>query len=295
MNGVYHAGKHPVLIAVFLIPVFSLQAFGQDDDSTIPVPRETVIGTVFMVRPAWNDSIDSTVTSVREEIRTQAESGKLICYISTPLSSRGGGHRPTNVDISKYVKRRVESRFGRNKFWALAPGVVENELPTVDGESARGGEYLYMWTEILAGEDGNGLDFDMVYFVGPTDMHAYFGIENGGIFDSLSDYIDTRSEVDEEFKQQVAENTTNRKGFIKYYGLRASASFSKGAMDEWNIFRLINRRRQISDQVAFYFDGRQVAPSAAEASVRPGYEQREKLREPMFLVAPLMDKQFEGR
>ncbi|QDU17441.1 hypothetical protein CA11_52830 [Gimesia maris] len=245
-------------------------------DPFVAIPKETVLGTVFLVRPAWDQSIAKTVESVREAIRKERDKGKIVCYISTPLSSRGGGHRPTNVEISKFVKRYVESKYGVNHFWALAPGVVENELPMIEGNRPGGGEYLYMWTQILAGEDGLGSDFDMVYFVGLTEMHAFFGIGDGAILEGISAYIDERSTTDQEFKEQVAQNPINRKNFLRYYGIRGSATFSTGALDEWNIFRLANRRREIGDQVTFFFDGRQVSPAASETAVRPGYEQRSK-------------------
>lgn len=237
-------------------------------------PRETVLGTVFLVRPAWDESIATTVASVKKIVRQERQKGKVICYVSTPLSSRGGGHRPTNVEISKFVKRRIEAKYGPNYFWALAPGVIENELPTIQGKSPGGGEYLYMWTQILAGEDGLASDFDMVYFVGPTDMYAFFGVSEGAALDGLNAYIQDRSANDPIFDQQVAQDPENRKNFIRYYGIRGSATFSTGALDEWNIFRLANRRRQIGDQVAFYFDGRQVDPAASGMAVRPGYEQQ---------------------
>lgn len=243
-----------------------------------PVPCQTVLGTVFEVRPAWDDSIEATVQRVRTLVNEERRQGKLICYISTPLSSRGGGHRPTNVAISQYVKRRVEAKYGRQHLWALAPGAIENELPVISGKRPGGGEYLYMWTQVLAGEDGQGTDFDMVYFVGPTDMHAYFGVAGGGILGNLSAYIDERAAEDEEFKTTVADNFENRKNFIRYYGIRASATFSTGALDEWNIFRLVNRRREIGDQIAFFFNGQQVSPGASEAPVRPGYEQRDQIQ-----------------
>lgn len=237
-------------------------------------PRQTVLGTVFLVRPAWDEAIRQTVQRVRKHIRSEKAKGKVICHVSIPLSARGGGHQPTNVEISRFVKRRLEAKYGASKFWALAPGVAENELPVLDGEHPGGGEYLYMWTQILAGDDGNGGDFDMVYFVGPTDLSAFLGIGRGGVLESLDTYISKRAKSDPEFRDQVANVPQARFGFLRYYGVRASVAYSKGARDEWNIFRLINRRRRIPDQVAVYFDGRAVSPAAAETGVRPGYEQR---------------------
>ena len=59
--------------------------------------------------------------------------------------------------------------------------------------------------------------------------------------------------------------------------MRASSTVSRGAHDEWNIFRLINERRRADaklgtgNQIPILFDGRGVAPADAEASVSEGY------------------------
>ena len=50
--------------------------------------------------------------------------------------------------------------------------------------------------------------------------------------------------------------------------------YSSGAHDEWNIFVRINRRRQLGEQVAVFFDGRPASPSEMEAEVVLGYELR---------------------
>ena len=35
---------------------------------------------------------------------------------------------------------------------------------------------MLMWTRILEGDRGLGEDFDFIYFAGPTDFAAYFGL-----------------------------------------------------------------------------------------------------------------------
>ena len=65
--------------------------------------------------------------------------------------------------------------------------------------------------------------------------------------------------------------------FRKYYAIRASASVSRGAHDEWNIVRLINERRRADsklgtgNQIPVMFDGRGVDPADSEAPVSEGY------------------------
>ena len=65
--------------------------------------------------------------------------------------------------------------------------------------------------------------------------------------------------------------------FRRYYALRASSTVSRGAHDEWNIFRMINERRRADSkigttgQIPVLFDGRGVTPSDHEAAVSEGY------------------------
>ena len=60
-----------------------------------------------------------------------------------------------------------------------------------------------------------------------------------------------------------------RVDFFRFYAARASANFSKGCHDEWNIFCEINRARlahsngDVGQLLAGYFDGRQIDPGAA--------------------------------
>jgi hypothetical protein len=81
---------------------------------------------------------------------------------------------------------------------------------------------------------------------------------------------------DPAFAKAVQDGLT-KVAFRKYYGLRASASVSRGAHDEWNIFRLINERRRADsklgtgNQIPMLFDGRAAAPPESEAPVSEGY------------------------
>ena len=59
--------------------------------------------------------------------------------------------------------------------------------------------------------------------------------------------------------------------------MRAGVDFSLGSHDEWNIWQGLNERRRradqgIADQIAGYFDGRQLPPSAFSIRASPGYE-----------------------
>src|SRR5206468_4011524 len=83
--------------------------------------------------------------------------GRLVIYASTPISPRGGGGEKVNVEIAASVKARLAKAYGGGG-WVLDPGVYQ--LPSVDGRAPGGGDYMVMWTRVLAGDDGAGRDVD---------------------------------------------------------------------------------------------------------------------------------------
>ena len=74
--------------------------------------------------------------------------------------------------------------------------------------------------------------------------------------------------------RRIGEDAEARRTFLRYYAVRASAAYSAGAHDEWNIVVRINRKRALGDQVAVFFDGRAVPPGATDTEISPGYEVR---------------------
>ena|SRR2546425_468500 len=235
------------------------------------VVLSTVLGMKYCVDPAFSAVVASQIRKIRQDVRAQRQAGKLILYASTPISPRGGGHVTVNVEVAASVKGKLEKEYG-GAVWVLDPG--KYQMPDVDGKSAAGGDYMVMWTEVLAGEDGAGRDFDMVHFTGPGDMRAFFGCGRADIGGCISRYVATRAGADSKFRQEVADNPQRRQAFIRYYVLRASSAYSTGAHDEWNIVVKINRRRPLGEQVAVFFDGRPASPAEMEIEVSPGYELR---------------------
>jgi hypothetical protein len=239
---------------------------------------ETTLATCYEVDPDFLPTINETVQNLTSKVRQAESAGKMITYLSVPLTARGGGYRPVNVEISEFLKLRVEAMFQGN-VWVLAPGTVESELPTVNGRIAQGGEYMYMWTQVLAGTDGMGRDFDMLFAAGPSEIGAFFGPPNDPV-GALQRYIDLRAKADPDFRTKVAASPDTKKSFIAYYSTKASVAFSSGSHDEWNIFVEINQRRRshpeqfgLGNQIPVLFDGRSVSPAEMETKVSPGYEQ----------------------
>ena len=48
-------------------------------------------------------------------------------------------------------------------------------MPKLGDKPPGGGDYMIMYTRVLAGDDGMGRDIDMAQFTGPNDMRAFFG------------------------------------------------------------------------------------------------------------------------
>jgi len=230
----------------------------------------TAVGMKYCVDSSFDTVVARQIHTIRQDIRAQRQSGKLVIYSSTPISPRGGGNMAINLEIAASVKTRLEKEYGAG-VWVLDPG--RYQLPDVAGKPAGGAEYMVMWTAVLAGDDGTGRDFDMVHFTGPQDMRAFFGCGREDVTGCVERWLTGRSAVDDNLRRAVAD-AGRRHAFLRYYTLRASSAYSSGAHDEWNILVRINRKRPLGDQVAVFFDGRPASPAEMEVDVSPGYELR---------------------
>ena len=221
----------------------------------------TVVGLKFCADPRLAATIAERIKKIREDIRAQRQAGKLIVYASTPISPRGGGDMRVNLDIAASVKARLEKEYGAG-VWVLDPG--RYQLPEAGDVKPGGGDYMVMWTDVLGGEDGHGRDFDMFHFTGPGDMRAFFGCGREDVIGCVARHP----------AAQAIADPAKRQAFVRYYTMRASAAYSTGAHDEWNIVVRINKKRGIGDQVAVFFDGRPASPAEMETEIAPGYEHR---------------------
>jgi hypothetical protein len=240
-------------------------------DESQPKPRKaTVIGSYFNVDPRFDKAMQERIAQARRDLRAQRQAGKFTAYLSVPISSRGGGWEATNLEISAFTKQRLEAQSG-GTIWYLNPG--EYQIVNVDGKEPDGGEFLWMWTEILAGEEGLGKDFDSVYFLGPTDTAAFFArYQRPGerLPDGIQHYLERQSS--DEFKRAILADPERLLAFRRFYQLRASVHWSKGAHDEWNIFVRLNKKRGVGEQIPMWYDGRALSPAEMEGEVERGYE-----------------------
>jgi len=230
----------------------------------------TKIGICYCVNDELKPMIGSKVERFRQLIAEQRKAGKSVGYLSVPLSTGGGGFFNINREVAENAKAAVEKRFGADFIYLLNPGTLDADLP-----KGAGADYMLMWTSLLEGADGMG-EFDFVYFAGPQDFARYFGFDGNADMAKLDAYFDKRVKSDPAFEKAVANGLT-KAAFLRYYALRASASVSRGAHDEWNIFRMLNERRRAdpklgaTSQIPVLFDGRGLAPADIEAPVSEGY------------------------
>lgn len=231
----------------------------------------TKIGICYCVNDELKPVIDDKVAKFRAMLAEQRKAGKSVGYLSVPLTSSGGGNFDINKEVAEKAKAAIESRFGADAVYVLNPGTPDADLP----RSAGGADYMLMWTQLLEGTDGLG-EFDFVYFAGPGDFARYFGFDGVNDGAKLDAYYDARVKSNAGFAKAVDGGLT-KPGFRRYYLFRASATVSRGAHDEWNIFKLVNEKRRADPkigapgQIPILFDGRGVNPSDQEAGVSEGY------------------------
>ena len=214
----------------------------------------TKVGICYCVNDELKPTIQSKIDRFRQLIAAERKAGKAVGYLSVPLTSAGGGNFNVNMDVAEATKVAVEKRLGAEFVYVLNPTTLEADLP-----KGTGADYMLMWASLLEGPDALG-DFDFAYFAGPQDFARYFGFDGNNDLAKLDAYFDKRVKSDPEFAKAV-QNGLTKPAFRKYYGLRASASVSRGAHDEWNILRVINEKRRATpalgtgNQITFYFDG----------------------------------------
>ena len=231
----------------------------------------TKIGICYCVNDELKMTIAAKVEAFRHTIAEQRKAGKVIGYLSVPLTSAGGGNFDINKEVAEGARGAIEKRFGADYIFVLNPGTKDADLP----RGSTGADYMLMWTSLLEGPDGLG-EFDFAYFAGPQDFARYFGFDGSNDMAKLDAYFDKRVAADPAFAKAV-QGGLGKAAFRKYYALRASTTVSRGGHDEWNIFRTLNEKRRASDQygpggqIAVFFDGAAIAPPQGEAPVSEGY------------------------
>lgn len=229
------------------------------------------VGICYCINDEHKAAIAAKIDRFRQIIAEQRKAGKAVAYLSVPLTSAGGGNFDINKEVAAAAKAAIEKRYGADYIFVFNPANPEADLP----KGSTGTEYMVMWTAVLEGPDGLG-DFDAAYFAGPQDFARYFGFDGNNDMAKLDAYFDKRVASNPDFAKAV-QNGLTKPAFRRYYALRASSTVSRGAHDEWNIFRIINEKRRQDPklgtpaQIPIIFDGQGVAPPHHEALVSDGY------------------------
>lgn len=269
----------------------------------------------------WLDLFEMQVDLIERDVARAMAQDSVMVFQSIPLTGRGGGHYATNVEVAEHLARRLMEEWG-HRFWVLNPARYQLEskegtglmhlhasrLSQERGEEIdvdelfrrsppHGGDYMRMWTRILVedSEDFSGRRWDVLYFVGPSDVRTFFTEDGARTWTAgVEEYFARKQTMDRDFHDAFVPPFFDREGrrltgtaekeewkrrrnaFFRYYTVRAGVNFSLGSHDEWNIWQGLNERRRasegIADQIAGYFDGRQLDPASFSERAAPGYE-----------------------
>ena len=230
--------------------------------ATITFQYQSASGSTFAVSPSLVGDIEGLINQVRSEIAIQKAAGLFVGYLSVPISPRSGGDFQTNKAVAAHAAIRLRTEFG-SRLWLLNPAAYN--LP----DAATGSDYMAVWAAILAGLDGTGGDFDLAYFLGPSDVWAFFGVGGTDRIGTIETWLAARAATEPAYKA-IYDDPKKRTQFLRYYGLRGSTIFSKGGHDEWNIVVALNGRRPIGEDIAVYFDGKPVEPGDYSSPVDAG-------------------------
>lgn len=229
------------------------------------------VGMCYCMNDEHKAAIDAKVEQFRKLIAEQRKAGKAVVYLSVPLTAAGGGNFAVNREVAAATKAALEKRWGADYVYVFDPTTPDADLP----RGAGGADYMVLWTAVLEGADGLG-DFDGAYFAGPADFARYFGFDGNADMGKLDAYFDKRVAANPDFAKSV-QGGLAKDAFRRYYALRASSTVSRGAHDEWNVFRLVNEKRRqdaklgTAAQIPILFDGQGVAPAQQEAAISDGY------------------------
>jgi hypothetical protein len=171
-------------------------------------------GFCYCIHDTLSNAIVQKLAEIRALIAAQKAQGKTVGYLSIPLSTLNGGYFGVNTAVAAETKERVEQQLGVHDVWVLNPGAAGFSLPV----EANGADYMWMWTQVLEGDDGLGA-FDFAYFTGPTDFAHHFGLDGHADLEKLDTAYDDLSKTAPDFAK-----TVDKRSFRDYYGLRLAVS-----------------------------------------------------------------------
>jgi hypothetical protein len=182
----------------------------------------------------WMTLFDRQTELVRGDLKRAHADGRVIVFQSCPISTAGGGHYSTNVDIAGAVERNLMAKWGE-RFFILNPskyqmetkegvGLMYQHAEAIKRETGKqidvnklmqttppiGGDYMRMWTKVIVEDDyyhrankilpNTGNLFDAFYFIGPTDVQEFFLSEARSLSQAVEIYFARKYSLDNEFK-----------------------------------------------------------------------------------------------
>ena len=118
------------------------RTFTDEEAASVCAPAEPIAGFPLKYRwhtGPWREIFDEQIRLIKDDITRAKAEGKLLVYLSCPISSRGGGYSGTNVDIARRIERRLLERWGE-AFWILNP--AQYQLESKAGTGFAGGRYI---------------------------------------------------------------------------------------------------------------------------------------------------------
>ena len=99
----------------------------------------------------WVDLFDRQTELVKSDLKRAQAEGRTIVFQSCPISSAGGGHFSTNVDIAGAVERNLLAKWGE-RFFILNPSKYQME-------SKEGVGLMDQHATAIRRETGRSIDF----------------------------------------------------------------------------------------------------------------------------------------
>ena len=91
--------------------------------NSIDPPNEPVSGfpIKFQWRTGdWFDIFQEHIAVIQKDVQRALAGGRLVVYLSCPISSYGGSFYATNVEIANFTALRLLNTWG-TRFWFLIP------------------------------------------------------------------------------------------------------------------------------------------------------------------------------
>ena len=258
--------RNPFSLMALLV-AFAITPYLQADEYTI---LETQCGTRFEVNRAWLPAINKQIAKLTAEITEAKRQNKTIVYISLPLShSKPGSSRIFNTYLGQQMAEFIKSVRGEG-LHIITPGTTEMKLRTSDTHiPAKGGDYLYMWTNALAGKDCKGM-IDEIYYLDQDSITKTSPVDTQAPSHALAYHLEQISNSDETLYRQILDEVENNLDqFYHFYETAYSFKNSPGARDEFNLVQQLRSRNPektiIQHHWGFWFH-------SAQPFIKKGYE-----------------------